>query len=240
MTNHVLLDNITHQHLKIRTGHSVALGDKVGLTGVFPSEFSQLQSEYPIFFKKSSHTGQFECVALFGFDNDENLYLTEQGWDADYIPLSIARQPFLIGFQQTMENGVPRQEPTVHIDLDHPRVSEQDGEPVFLPEGGVTPFLQHMTSVLLTIHQGHEVRERFIEFLTSLNLIEPFQLSLTFGDGSQKTLEGLYTINENVLNELEPQSIAELHANGFLQHIYMMLASIGNVRAMLKRKERQG
>ncbi|MBT8056569.1 MAG: SapC family protein, partial [Gammaproteobacteria bacterium] len=97
MTNHVLLDNVTHKGLRIVPGYGRELGFEVGLTRVFPIEFTQLQMEYPIVFMRNKETGHFEPVVLFGLVENENLYLTDAGWEARYIPLTIRRQPFLIG-----------------------------------------------------------------------------------------------------------------------------------------------
>lgn len=237
MANHQMLDNISHGNIKIKTGYSEALGDNVSVAGVFPPEYSQLQLEYPIFFKKNSQTGQFETIALLGFEADENLFLKDGDWDGDYVPLSIARQPFLIGFQETVENGVPQKNPVVTIDMDHPRVNDSEGEAIFLQGGGTTEYLNHINSVLVTIHQGHEYRQVFIESLLEHELIESFALSVSFKDGSSQNMDGLYTINEDRLKSLSGEAVATLHSQGFLQHIYMMLASIGNVRKLINRKD---
>lgn len=237
MANHQMLDNVSHGTIKIKTGHSAQLGDNVSAAGVFPMEFSQLQLEYPIFFSKNTGSGEFEAVALLGFEPGENLFLNESGWDGDYVPLSIVRQPFLIGFQQRMENGVPREEPVVTIDMDHPRVNHKQGEPVFLPNGGTSEYLNHINSVLVTIHQGHQQRQQMIARLLAANLIEPFRLSLTFKNGEAHNLEGLYTIDEDRLKALDDATLVALHQQGDLQHVYMMLASIGNVRKLINRKD---
>lgn len=236
MTNHVLLDNITHKDLKIVTGHSKNQGYDVSLTRVFPVEFSQLQAEYPIFFTKNKDTGQFEPVALLGFEENENLYLNDNGWDARYVPLTIQRQPFLIGFQAKAESGVPTKEPVVHVDINHTSISHTDGEPVFLEHGGASPYLEHITSVLMTIHQGHEYNKAFSQTLIGLDLIESLTMQIQFNDDLKHNLAGLYTINEDKLNSLNANGLEVLHSKGYLQHIYMILASMPNVTTLVNRK----
>ena len=156
MANHQLLDNITHKDLKVITDRAAWYGDDVACTGIFPFEFRRVQAEYPIVFQKNATTGGFEALAMFGFAEGENLFLGSDGWDASYIPLTIERQPFLIGFKTTTEGGVPVEEPVVHIDMDSPRVSETEGDAVFLEHGGYSPYLEHINSVLMAIHDGHE------------------------------------------------------------------------------------
>ena len=93
MTNHVLLDNVTHKDLKVDRVFGQDQGDGVNVARVFPVELGRLQNEYPLFFYKNADTGHFETIALLGFANGENLYLGDSGWDASCIPLSIERQP---------------------------------------------------------------------------------------------------------------------------------------------------
>ena len=171
MTRHVMLDNVTHKDLRVIRDYAKVPAHDVNVARVFPSEFIQLQIEYPLFFVRNKEAGSFEPVALLGFSDKENLYLEETGWDAGYVPLSIERGPFLIGFQERIVDGVPTRAPVVHIDLDHPSVSETEGERVFLPHGGESPLLEHISSVLMTIHQGHEAAKSLSEMLVGLELI---------------------------------------------------------------------
>jgi hypothetical protein len=236
MTNHVLLDNISHKDLKIRSSFGRGQGFDESATRVFPVEFSQLQTEYPIFFTRNTESGHFEPMALLGLTEHENLFLADNAWDARYIPLSVQRQPFLIGFQETMESGIPQRQPAVHIDLDHPRVSMTQGQPVYLEHGGESPLLEHMTSILMTIHTGHEANETFSKLLVGLDLVEPFTLKFELFGGEKINLTGLYTINEDKLRDLNGSALEALHQKGFLLDVYMMLASIPNVGKLIDKK----
>ena len=69
MTNHVLLDNISHKDLKVITTRGANWGDNISCATVFPSEFAKVQANQPIVFRKHPQTGQFEALALFGFEN---------------------------------------------------------------------------------------------------------------------------------------------------------------------------
>lgn len=239
MTNHALLDNVTHKDLRVIRDYAKVPGYDVNVARVFPSEFIQLQTEYPLLFIRNKDEGGFEPVALLGFANGENLFLDENGWDAGYVPLSIERQPFLIGFQQRVVDGVPAEAPVVHIDLDHPAVSDTEGERIFLPHGGESPLLERITSVLLTVHQGHEAAKSLSEMLVGLELIESLTLEARLGDGSTQSLEGLYTINEDKLQDLNASALEALHRKGHLRDVYMMLASLPNVSRLIERKNRR-
>ncbi|MFT7287465.1 MAG: hypothetical protein ACI87W_001579 [Halieaceae bacterium] len=235
MSNHALLDNITHKDLKIIPGYRKGQGFEVNVTRVFPSEFARLQTEYPLFFVKNAESGHFDAVALLGFYEGQNLFLGEDGWLSSYVPLSVQRQPFLIGFQQSTEDGVPVREPVVHIDLDNPRVSTTEGAPVFLPHGGESPLLEGVTSVLKAIHDGHEASENLSTLLVGLELIESLDLGVTFRDGNKHSVSGLYTINEDRLRELNGAALEVLHKPGHVQDIYMFLSSLPNVNKLIDR-----
>ena len=239
MTNHAMLDNVTHKDLRVIRDYAQVPGYDVSAARVFPSEFIQLQMEYPLFFIRNKEEGGFDPVALLGFEDKENLYLDENGWDADYVPLSIEREPFLIGFQEQVVDGVPKRAPVVHIDLDHPSISDTEGEPVFLPGGGDSPLLERISSVLMTIHQGHEAAKSFSEMLVGLELIESMTLEAGLKDGSKQSLTGLYTINEDKLQNLNANALESLHKKGHLRDVYMMLASLPNVSRLIERKNRR-
>ena len=77
MARHELLNNVVHKDLRVATGFGPQFGDDVGMVPAFPSEFAELQREYPIFFRKDE-SGQWQSVALLGFEQRENLYPGER------------------------------------------------------------------------------------------------------------------------------------------------------------------
>jgi hypothetical protein len=231
MPNPVLLNNIDHKDLRVITRRGAPLGDAQMTAVTFPNEFRDVQACYPIVFRKTTDGLGFEPVALLGFQEQENLFLKGEHWDAPYIPLLIERQPFLIGV-----GGPNGDELMVHIDVDNPRVSQFDGEPVFLPHGGSTDYLERVTSLLQAIHQGFQGTPAFLAALQEHDLMEGFVLDVVLNDGSQNRLVGFYTINEDKLAALGADAIAKLHQAGHLHAIYMVLASLSNFRMLIDRK----
>ena len=228
MTQIVLLNNVDHQDLRVIAERGAQYGDNVMLCATFPSEFRDVQACYPIVFRKTTDGLGFEPVALFGFRDEENLFLDGERWDAPYVPMMIARQPFMIGV-----NG---SELMVHIDVDHPRVSRTEGEQVFLPHGGNSEFLERASSMLLAIHQGLQATPALLAALLQHELLESFVLDVELDDGSQNRLVGFYTINEDRLSALGAEAVAALHQAGHLHSIYMVLASLSNFRMLIDRK----
>ena len=237
MANHVLLDNISHKELKVITERGEQWGDAISCTTVFPNEFTKVQAQQPIVFRKHPQTGQFEALALFGFENNENLLLDEQGHLAlNYLPLSMKRQPFLIGQQTQYNQGVPEQSLVVHIDLDSPRVNEAHGEAIFLEHGGNSDFLSHIAQVLNTLHIENQALPAFFEQLLALNLIEAFSIEYQQKNGDKITVGGFYTINQQALAALSAEQLHNLQQSGYLQAIYMAIASLEQVPTLLNKK----
>jgi hypothetical protein len=238
MAKHELLNNITHKNLRVITRHGAEFGENVGTVLTVPTEYGDIQREYPIFFRRDAQ-GEFLSVALLGFSKDENLFLEGDRWDASYVPGILARGPFLIGFQEREEGGDIRREPVIHIDLDSPRVSETEGEPVFLELGGNSRYLEKVKTILGGINEGLLASKAMFAAFNALDLIEPIKVEIKLSEDERYDVVGLHTINEQKLRALDDASIVKLHRSGFLQGAYLVLASHNNLRHLIERKQRR-
>lgn len=229
MSRHVPLDATQHRDLRVITAHGLAYGDAVMSAVTFPAEFRSLQAHYPIVFTKTA-LGEFLPVALLGLREGENLFLQGSYWDAHYVPMAIERQPFLIG-----RDGDAL---SVHIDLDHPRVSTTAGEALFNAHGGTTPYLERISELLGTLHEGLASVPAFVEALLRHDLLESFVLDVAEGDGGAHRLAGFYTIHEERLAQLAPEALVALHREGHLLPIHMAIASLSQFRGLIARSQR--
>lgn len=236
MARFEILNNIDHKNLKVRVERSAELGDNLWFATTFPTEFRSVQRHYPIFFVKNQETGEFQAAAMFGVEKGENLFLNDRGWDASYIPLDVMRQPFLIGLQQQRESGSAPAEPLISVDMDNPRVNKDLGEPVFLEHGGHSPYLEQISSILKVLHAGMRHVRPFFQMIEDMDLIESFVLDAQLSDGSEHRLSGFYTVNDEALKELPGEHLERLHNKGFLEAVYMVIASMSNLPLLLDRK----
>ena len=238
MTSFALLNNVDHQDLRIITERSARYGDDVMYAMTFPFEFRSVQAHYPILFHRDAG-GSFYPVALFGFRERENLFLDASGWHAGYVPAMIRRQPFLIGFQDAKnasESGPGR---VLSIDLDHPRVSRQDGEALFQPLGGRSPYLESAANLLEAIYGGYVHCKAFVAALQEHALIESVTFEIQLGDASRNQLVGFHTIDEEKLQGLSGDTLAAFSRQGFLLPLFMILASMSNIRSLIDLKNRR-
>lgn len=231
MSDPVLLNNVDHQDLRIRADYGAELGDAVNQVTVFAPEFENLSREYPIVFRRDA-AGAFRAVALLGFAQDENLYLDGRLWDARAIPALVARGPFSIGLPKTGEAG----EPMIHVALDHPRISREDGHRVFLDHGGNAPYLDHVSAMLRMIYAGTRIGPAMIAAFDEAGLLEAATLHLDAPDGRRFVVPDVWTISQARFAALDGAQLAKLHAGDFLRCAVWLISSLGNLSALLDRK----
>ena len=232
MSDHVILTAEDHRDLRIRTQRSPELGDAVMTCITVPSEFRRVQTHYPILFQLDAARDSFTALAMFGFEPGENLFLTENGWDARYRPLAIDSQPFLVG----RGAGDVRQ---VHIDMASPRIAAGEGTRVFDETGRPTPYLERIADQLRALDTDYVASADFFAALRRYDLLEPLTMDVTLDDGSKNRLVGYHVIDEDRLVALDVAAVADLHGTGHLMPIFMALASLGNIGDLVARKNRR-
>lgn len=226
MTQHAILNNAQHRNLRVSVSRGAEYGDDIMSALTFPEEFRNVQTYYPIVFQKDEQGG-FQPVALFGLQQGENLFLEGAHWDAHYIPLSVQREPFLIGRSTNGEQ--------VHIDLDHPRVGDESGQALFHDHGGPTEFLERISDILGMLHAGVENTQAYIEALLKHDLLESFVLDVQFDEESQSRLVGYYTINQDRLRALDGSALEELSRADHLEPTFMAVASLNHMGDLIER-----
>ena len=234
MSQYEVLNKEKHRQLRIKTGYGAALGDAVMYAMTYPIEFRDIQSCYPILFTKDSNTGGFFAAAVMGFEADQNLFLQDNGWDASYVPATIQRQPFLIATGGEGDTATP----VVSLDLDHPRVNQDDGEALFDVEGNSTEFLNQKIALLDNLHRGLQHSNGFIDALLQHELLEQITLDVAFNDGSKKSIQGFYSIAEERLYQLKGDVLESMNQAGYLQPVFMAIASMSRIRDIIERRNR--
>ena len=233
MTAHAILTTEAHRELRVRTDRNAALGDAVMTALVMPDEFRRAQNEYPILFRRTPGSDEFAALALFGFEPGENLFLENGRWDAHYRPLAIDVQPFLIGRPASGAGDAQ-----VHVDMASPRIGCDEGVRLFDETGRPTPFLERVAEQLGELDEAYRASGAFFAALRRHQLLEPLTLEVTLADGSTNRLVGFHVVDEERLRALDAAALGELHAQGHLMPLFMALASLANLAALIARKNR--
>lgn len=232
MTDHQILTPANHGDLRVHTGAGAQFGDAVMASLIVPLEFRAVQAHYPIVFRRDAASGRFAALALFGFDNGENLFLDGDRWDARYRPLAMAIQPFLIGRPPAGSDT-----PQVHVDMAHPRIAHgQDGSALFDQNGRPTPLLEAAAGKVGDLDHGYRQCPAFFAALERHDLLEPFTLDVPLDNGARHSLVGYHVIAEDRLAALDGGALGELQLEGHLLPIFMAVASLGRFADLVARK----
>lgn len=221
----IALNSAAHRNLRVNEQQVLAQAAQLNMVPVVLGEFLKLCVQYPIVLTKNGQTGQFTCVALFGFEKAENLFWKQERWDALYVPLQVSRQPFFLAPDNI-----------VCVDTMHPSVQQVQGHAIFDERGAETTYLQQAKQMLAALLDGEQPTDVFIRKLLSLELVRPMRFEIEFANHQKQRIDGLYTVDEARLKALAADTIAELHSLDYLSPIYTMLASLGHIYSLVQRK----
>ncbi|QEY17753.1 peptide ABC transporter permease [Cellvibrio sp. KY-GH-1] len=241
------LNNIAHEHVQVNPRYSAELGDNVASTFTYVTEFADVQKEYPILLRKNLETGEYQALVLFGFEKEENLFLTDidptrqknLGWSAEYVPAVMARGPFSIGLHRELVDGAERHHPMVHIDMNHPKVVSEAGYKLFLDGGGNSTYLNQVSKTLEIINDGIALNKKMFDIFSRHELLESVVLDIEFQNQNKLKMSGFETVSLKRLADLDGTALEELNRSGFLQSAYFIAASLSNVRKLIDWKNRK-
>lgn len=226
MSNFEMLNNVEHADLRIKLDRTPEYGDDVMFCMTYPFEFRLVLSHYPILIYQDKDNNTIFPIALFGFEEGENLFL-DNGWNARYIPIMVQRQPFSIGFQQV--KGQSEKQQVITFNPLHPRVNKEVGERVFNDHGGYTPYLDQVVKMLESIDTGHQQNALLIEALVKYELLEESTIAITLKDGSNYELVGFSTVAEDKFESLSAEALKDLNDQKLLLPITNIIASMSNL-----------
>lgn len=230
------LSSEAHRDLRVVIKRGAEYGENTHLVPVLADELRSLVLEYPVILIKDKESGRFSMCAMLGFEQDENLFLEGEEWDAIYVPVHIRRQPFSLTYTAEKDGKPDPDSLVIAIDMDSKRVNEQEGERLFDEDGNNTDLLKNVNDVLAGVGTAGASTDAFISALVEHDLIQPANLDVQFAGGEKKRFEGIYTVQDEKLNKIEGEVLADLYKKGYLQAAWLMLTSIANVRKLLHLK----
>jgi len=190
------------------------------------SEFAAAAVRCPILITKDSTTGNFYIGAMLGFKPGQSLLPTVED-RAGFQPLNFRRDGFFISGEQ------------IAIDMNSNRFSQTEGQPLFDEGDQPSAELRQIQRLLGQVQESLKQTDAFIATLARLKLIEPIEVSLSFDDGEQLNLQGLYTVSMDSLRALSDADVLALFKSGDLQRIYVMNASLTQLGSLADKRNRQ-
>ena len=77
---------------------------------------------------------------------------------------------------------------------------------------------------------------KFCNEILNVDLLKLADIKVDFRNDDTHELKGLYVVDERRLKDLDKDSLFKLHKDGYLQHLYMIGASMGNVNKLISLK----
>jgi hypothetical protein len=240
MARIALLNNVDHHDLRLARRRGAANGETINQVRVFPSEFRALQREYPLFFRRDA-AGDFQTVALLGLDADENLYLDddiggEMAWNARVIPAILDRGPFSIGTERASDAASGHM---IMIDLDHPWLDRERGEPLFFNHGGNAPAVTRAADTLRILHEGVALERDMFTAFAELGLLAGLDINLRVDETREYLIPDLFTVHAEALRALGGDALQNLHASGLLELATCISLSHANLERLVAEKRRR-
>ena len=234
-----ILSNDQHRSIAVDTRARPEYGDVVNRAIALSAEFNELHREFPLLLRKTHEAPGFVAHAILGFEKDENLFVEGDRWITTFIPATLARGPFSLGYIRAEDGGnTPagkKAEMRVMIDEQHPRL-RGDGQPVFLPLGGETPYLQGIKRVLQTVDAGLRADRLLYGELVAMELLEEVKIEISVFAELRYDFGGYYSINQEKLAALNGEQLLKLHRKGLLAPVYFLISSLGNFQKLVNLK----
>jgi hypothetical protein len=216
-----LLSSEAHKNLRMRIEPA---GPHPHFVPIVLSEFAAAASSCPVFFAKDAATGEFYAAALFGFEPGELLVEFAAQGRASFQPLDLQRQGFFASEQN------------IALDPSHPRFGAGATVALFEEDGTPSNALRKIQRIIGQLAAGIEATHSFIRELLRLKLLEPIDISLKFDDGASLSLDGLYTVSRDGLNDLDDSAILTLFRSGYLQAALCVNFSLNQVAILAQRR----
>lgn len=230
-----ILSSDQHRALAVDTRARPEYGDLVNRAIALSAEFNELHREFPLLLRKTDEAPGFVAHAILGFEKGENLFVDGDRWITASMPATLARGPFSLGYIRAEEGSEEPAEVKVMLDEQHPRV-RADGQPVFLPLGGETPYLQGIKRVLQTVDAGLRADRVFYRELVAMDLLEEVKIEISVFPELRYDFSGYHSISQEKLAALDAEQVFRLHRLGLLSLVYFLISSLGNFQKLMNLK----
>lgn len=230
-----ILTSDQHRALTVDTRARPEYGDQVNRAIALSAEFNELHREYPLLLRKTDQAPGFVAHAILGFEKDENLFVEGDRWISTYVPATLARGPFSLGYVRGENSAEAPADIRIMVDDQHPRL-RAGGEPVFLPLGGETPYLQGIKRVLQVVDAGVRADQVLYRELAAMGLLEEVKIEISVFPELRYDFAGYHSIDQQKLAALDAQQLLRLHRLGALGPVYFLVSSLGNFQKLVNLK----
>lgn len=229
----VVLNRARHRHLRLKSQPAhfefARQINSVPLTSV---EFADAARDYPIVFAGTPDQASMPAV-LLGLAASENLFVLDDGrWEAEaYVPAFLRRYPFVVADQG--ESGGY----SVCLDRAFLLDDGEGGEPLFDEEGREAPALSRALKFLADYQGAVERTQAMMRQLRDNGLLIAKHVHAERPGAPRQTISGFSVVDETRLQKLSAKALKELSRTGTLGLLYVHLASLVNLKRLVRRRE---
>lgn len=235
MTKLVALDSVVHGGKAWRRPENYGFAAQDAVVTITGLEFSQVGMVMPIaFIARGDH---HDAVAVMSLLPGRNMFVGPSGqWLGSYVPVALRTFPF---------RSVPiqgREDSALCVVEDSGLIVDADGkaEPLFNPDGRLAASVEPVWKMLVEVEANRRNTALAISALQEAGLICPWNITVKV-DGADKTVDGLFRIDEAALNGLDDDAFLKLRRIGALPLAYIQLLSMAQIGvfAQLNRVQQQ-
>ena len=231
MSELVELSSTQHQGLKVRVNCGVEVAATQQIVKLRVNEVGRAAGNFPIFFTRSAQDGALVLSALTSFESQQNMFVKDGQWQSTYQPSAIKTFPFFL-----MRSKSDAKSYTIGIDEKNQVFSKEHGELLF-EENGKASMQLSRAKVLLEADIQNDIHTfQFGKELEQIGLLKSIDLVVQYQDGTNQSITGLITIDEDKINTLSAEQLHGLNQQGYLVQIHALLISIYQLNSIIQKQ----
>ena len=231
MSELVELSSTQHQGLKVRVNCGVEVAATQQIVKLRVNEVGRAAGNFPIFFTRGAQDGALVLSALTSFESQQNMFVKDGQWQSTYQPTAIKTFPFFL-----MRSKSDAKSYTIGIDEKNQVFSKEHGELLF-EENGKASMQLSRAKVLLEADIQNDIHTfQFGKELEQMGLLKSIDLVVQYQDGTNQSITGLITIDEDKINTLSAEQLHGLNQQGYLVQIHALLISIYQLNSIIQKQ----
>lgn len=186
------------------------------------AELAKLAPALPLGFIKAED--RFQLVAITSLQPGTNCFVAPDGkWIGDYVPAILRSYPFKLVKAQDRDESILCFDESSGL-----LVAAGQGEAFFDEAGAPSQAIKDVLDFLLQVESSRLVTQAAVDALQAAKLIQSWPLNLQ-QDGKQVPVEGLFRVDEAVLNALDDEAFLSLRKAGALPLAYAQMFSMNQL-----------
>ncbi|MEL6871162.1 MAG: SapC family protein [Pseudomonadota bacterium] len=232
MSKLIPLNTETHRDWKVKKDCATRFAAHQHVLNVRAAEVGFAVANMPVFVNRNAASGQYLLSAVTSFEQGNNLYVGDKGWEATWVPTMLQTYPIFLMNAPETEQGYAV---GISDSSDDFTTGDEEGEVLFDAEGKNSHFLDRVTSVLRD-DIGRDIQtSEFLKKLDALELFKPVDIKVMYADESVQTITGLHTLDEDKMKALSGDELKEMNEKGYLMVAHALLVSLNQLNVLVQR-----